>query len=499
MWLNKNMTLKQKLVLLSVLGISVNIIALLLVPLIRVNNPLLYVLLILIIFVFILSAYLLAINQIFKSFNYIIEVSSAIANGNLNVKLEKKYLGRDDEIGLISRAFYFMLLKIRQILNSLEIKVKDRTAQLAKTKATDEAMLSSIADAVIAIDNFGKIIYINNRAETMFNWDKSKIIGENILNVWNLKKDKNRNLSIENHPVSLALKGNKIYIEMKDNYWCVVDNNYMFPVNITVSPIILDNTTIGAISLTRDISEAKEIDKAKTEFVSLTSHQLRTPLSAINWFVEMLNSGETGGLNEIQKNYLEIIRKTSKRMTELVNSLLNVARIELGNFAVEPQLTDINLLAEISVEELRPLLIGKNLNLELDIDRSVPKIFVDVKLTSMIFQNLITNAIKYSYADGKIILSVKNGEHEIIISVNDNGIGIPKSNSGKIFTKFYRADNTAKIKTEGTGLGLYIIKNILEQTGGKIWFISEENEGSTFSVAIPYSGMKKREGQKKLS
>ncbi|OGG02375.1 hypothetical protein A2W14_00450 [Candidatus Gottesmanbacteria bacterium RBG_16_37_8] len=493
------MSLKVKIILFSTIISALTIIAVQLLFFSGINNLISPVFITIIGILILLVIYWIAVDLIFQKLIYLIEIAQTIANGNLNVRLKKSYLGRDDEIGIVSRAFYFMLLKIRQTLNSLEDKVRIRTEELANAKATDEAMLTSIADAVTAVDKNGNIIFINDKAEMMFSWEKQEVIGKNILSVWQLKIDVNKEVNFENHPILMALSGHKIFLTMKDNYWCYRDNNVPFPVNVSVSPIFLDQKIIGAIIITRDITDDKKIDKAKTEFVSLASHQLRTPLSAINWFVEMINSGETGEINQTQKKYLEIIQNTSKRMSELVNSLLNVTRIELGNFSIEPQPYDIISLAKMTITELQPEINGKNIIIEQDFDTTLNHIPIDIKLTTMIFQNLLSNAIKYSYQNGKIKFSIKKMNIDIYIIVEDNGIGIPKNDHAKIFSKFYRASNTTKIRSEGTGLGLYIIKNIIEQIQGKIWFTSEDNKGSTFYITFPVSGMIKREGQKKLS
>jgi signal transduction histidine kinase len=248
----------------------------------------------------------------------------------------------------------------------------------------------------------------------------------------------------------------------------------------------------------RDISREWDIDRSKTEFVSLASHQLRTPLSTISWYAEMLLAGDAGDLNKEQEDYLKEIYNGNKRMVELVNSLLNVSRIELGTLAIETEPTDLNKECESLLKELLPSITKKQIVLEKNIAENIPVIPADPKLVRIIFQNLLTNAIKYTPAHGKITIEISKNDKDILLRVSDNGFGIPKNQQSKVFSKLFRADNAREKETEGTGLGLYIVKLVVEAANGKIWFESEENKGTTFYVTIPAAGMKKHKGTKSL-
>lgn len=243
----------------------------------------------------------------------------------------------------------------------------------------------------------------------------------------------------------------------------------------------------------------KEVDRAKSEFVSLASHQLRTPPSAIKWFAEMLLNEKAGKIiDERQKKYLQEIAYNNKRMIDLVNQLLNVSRVELGTFAIEPRPTDISNVAEEALEELAPQIVKKELNAIKDFDENMPLINTDPALLRIIFQNLISNAAKYTPEKGTIQLTIKKETENFFIKVADNGCGIPKNQQPKIFTKLFRADNAREIDPDGTGLGLYIVQSIVKEMGGAIRFESEENKGSAFYVVLPLKGLKKREGTKGL-
>lgn len=247
------------------------------------------------------------------------------------------------------------------------------------------------------------------------------------------------------------------------------------------------------------LKEAENIDKAKSEFVSLASHQLRTPLTAINWYTEMLANGDAGKMNAQQKEFAESVHKSSIRMVDLVNALLNVSRIDLGTFSINPEPVDVKRLVRDVADELKPQIDTKHQTLKLDLPKSDITLMADEKLLRMVFQNLLANATKYTPEKGLLSLTLKVVGDQLTFDVKDSGIGIPKNQQSKIFTKLFRAKNAEESEAEGTGLGLYIVKSVIENAGGDISFESEENKGTTFHVSMPLEGMKKREGNKALT
>ena len=259
-----------------------------------------------------------------------------------------------------------------------------------------------------------------------------------------------------------------------------------------------------------DVTKEMEVDKAKSEFVSLASHQLRTPLSTINWYAEMLESGDAGPLTEKQHEFLKEIYLGSQRMVGLVNALLNVSRLELGRLTVEPSLTDLPTLSKTIISELKPIIEKNQLTVTEQYGESLPLANVDPKLISIVFQNLLTNAVKYTEEKGVIIFSIEMrkagesfGERTVegdsyAISVKDSGIGIPENQQHAIFTKLFRADNARERDQDGTGLGLYIVKEIVDLAGGAVWYNSKKGTGTTFYVLLPVEGMTKSFGKTSL-
>jgi len=247
------------------------------------------------------------------------------------------------------------------------------------------------------------------------------------------------------------------------------------------------------------VTREREIDKIKTEFISLASHQLRTPLTSIRWFTEMLLSTDVGKINKQQREFLESSYQSTIRMNDLVNALLNISRIESARLAVTPEPTDPVLLSKEILNNLKPLAAEKKHQITFTKPKGLPLVKTDPKLLKEILSNLLSNSIKYTPEKGKINLTISVKGPNVLFQVKDNGLGIPKVQQNRVFNKFFRGENIVKIDTKGTGLGLYIVKKLVETLQGKVWFESEENKGTTFSFTIPHAGIKKQKGEKTLA
>ncbi|MDA3840410.1 MAG: ATP-binding protein [Patescibacteria group bacterium] len=259
------------------------------------------------------------------------------------------------------------------------------------------------------------------------------------------------------------------------------------------------NKIIGSAIIMQDVTHLKYIDKMKTEFVSVASHQLRTPLTAIKLFTEMLINEQVGKMSKEQKEYLSNVYDSTERMVGLVNDLLNVTRIESGRLMINPEPVDLDKFLISLLAEAKPLAAIKKVKINYRAKKNLALIPLDKGLVRQVYHNLLTNAIRYTKNGGKVTVLVKENKDNFIVTVSDSGIGIPKKVQNRIFEKFFRADNAVKVATEGTGLGLYVSKMIIESSGGKIWFKSIKGKGTTFFVSLPKKGMKKKEGERGLS
>jgi signal transduction histidine kinase len=269
---------------------------------------------------------------------------------------------------------------------------------------------------------------------------------------------------------------------------------------VSAVPIIVGRTSIGTLVSLHDITREKMIEAMKSEFVSIAAHQLRTPLSGIKWTLKMLIDGDLGKISKDQKEILEKTYVSNERMISLVNDLLNVTRIEEGRYIHKPEMVNILDIVEPLVESYKAEAERKGikLNLETTKKRNL-NVAADIEKITLVAQNLLENALKYTPKGGKITFFVKHKvkANKIEVSVKDSGVGVPKDQQARLFTKFFRAANVMRMETEGSGLGLFICKNIIESHGGEIWFDSEENKGSTFYFTLPIVTEKEFEEFKK--
>lgn len=235
-----------------------------------------------------------------------------------------------------------------------------------------------------------------------------------------------------------------------------------------------------------DITESDRLDRAKDEFSSLVSHQLRTPLTIIQLYSDMLGGGMLGGLTDDQTEYLQRINNASRRLSRLVGNILDISRLEMAKSACNPQPTDLATYVASLVGELRPLAAGRGISLQVRGQAGCPSVALDQSMLREVLLNLLTNAIHYSPAgSGRVRLSYRVSGGRCSISVSDNGIGIPAAARPHIFGRFYRADNAADSGSEGTGLGLYLSRLLTEAMGGDISYSSTAGKGTVFRVRIP--------------
>ncbi|MCX6796801.1 MAG: ATP-binding protein, partial [Candidatus Falkowbacteria bacterium] len=378
----------------------------------------------------------------------------------------------------------------RNVLEDLQAEKE----ALTMAKAKDEALLASIGEGVVAVDESERIIAVSKATEKMLGWRFDEIKGKNLSDIIPIINEQGEFIPKEKRPMHLALSTSKIITTTTCFY--VRKDGTRFPVAIAVAPIILEGKIIGAIDNFRDITKEKEIDKAKTEFVSLASHQLRTPLTSIKWYSDMLLEGDAGDLNPKQKKFVGKLYQGNERMVDLVRNLLNVSRIELGVLAVNPRPIDIGELFKEVIKEQAFAVQEKKHKVVVEIPEGLPKISTDSTLARMIWQNLFSNAIEYTPPKGKITCTAEKKDKEIIIAIKDTGIGIPQKQQNQVFQKLFRGNNAVREHSEGNGLGLYITKAMVEALSGKIWFKSKEGEGTTFYVSLPIKGPKIRSGQK---
>ncbi|HEV7454193.1 MAG TPA: ATP-binding protein [Candidatus Saccharimonadales bacterium] len=370
----------------------------------------------------------------------------------------------------------------------------ERNAAVAKDERSG-AILTSIGDAVFAIDRHERITLFNPSAQQISGFTAAEAIGKPYKDILCFKLEKND--KINDGFIRRALAGH--ITSMKNHTLLVRKDGSSVAVADSAAPIFNAKRELeGVIIVFRDISKEAELDRAKTEFVSLASHQLRTPLSAVNWYSEMLLNGDAGKMTKTQIGHVREIYQGNQRMVELVNSLLDVSRLDLGKLPNQPTPTSMAELAESLHKELITPITQKKLKFTMNVEAKLPLVIADPKLLRMIVQNLLSNAVKYTPDKGAVTLTMKKGstvagKPTFTMTVADTGYGIPKAQQPKIFSKLFRADNVRALDVEGTGLGLYIVQQVITKLHGSIWFDSDENKGTTFHVVLPFDTWNKSE------
>lgn len=383
----------------------------------------------------------------------------------------------------------------RATINLLEDVDEEKTNALRHAKK-NELILRSMEDGVCVVDLEGKIQFMNMAGKKILGREKQNLQGKDLAGILNASIGE-KPISRLELPIMVGMRDRKIIYGDKDLNFTNLDKKRI-AVDSIASPLIIDKNVEGGVLVFRDVTRAREVDRMKSEFVSVASHQLRTPLTSMRWHNEMLLAGDLGAIGEIQKSSLEKMHDSILRMATLVNSLLNVARIESGRIQVKPTPTDLSVVIKETLENFEQQIKYKDIKVSTVFDETLAKINVDPELIGEVYSNLISNAVKYSNNAGNLSIILKGQADDILTEVSNTGLGIPKGQHEKVFSKFFRAENVISEDTDGTGLGLYIVKSIIESSGGKIWFESEENQGATFWFTLPKSGMIEKAGDRKL-
>lgn len=385
--------------------------------------------------------------------------------------------------------------ELRENLSSLDRQVRERTRKLENSKIalmniledfrkqkimTEEeqrknlAIINNFPDGLLIFDKENRLSIINAKAKEYFEISRMDYVYRESWNVENALEFKSL----------MKVIGSDIKIVVKQEL--VMRPNLIL--EVSVQEYSENGIKLGKFVILHDITRERKIQSLKSEFVSIAAHQLRTPLSAIKWTLMSFLDGDFGQLNEEQKKYLEKTNLSNERMINLVDDLLNLSRIEEGKYIYKTSIVSMkNMLnsvlksVEIRAREKSIGILSKEIG-------GLPDMVVDEEKIKLVMQNLIENAINYSHKNSKIEVSVMNRKKDkkIVFSVKDFGIGIPPEQKDRIFTKFFRAENAIKAETVGSGLGLFINKNIIEAHKGKIWFDSTVGKGTIFNFSIPY-------------
>ncbi|MDO8572834.1 MAG: ATP-binding protein [bacterium] len=373
----------------------------------------------------------------------------------------------------------------------LEGKVEQKTGELNRAKTHIETIIENLTSGLIEYDSLFTIVRINKTAEDMLGVSRKDVLGKRI-EPKNIHERPEWKSLIEVSYPALSQSVRKITKEVSGVDADVADLMITFPlereVQVTTLPIasVFSGDSKGFIKAIRDVTRERIIGRSKSEFISIAAHQLRTPLSAVKWAMRLLMDGDLGVMNTSQLKLLARGYETNEKMIRLVNDLLNISRIEDGRFGY--RFNKANIIETIESIAANSSISAREhgINVHINPPPQPIQLFVfDHEKISLAFQNLIDNAIKYTQKGGVITVDIIQEDMFVKISVHDTGVGIPKGQIGRLFTKFFRADNVMHMQTSGSGLGLFIVKNIIARHGGKISVESDENKGSTFWFTLP--------------
>jgi len=381
--------------------------------------------------------------------------------------------------------FFFGLFDLTEIKKT-EKDLKDAQAALtniledveeAKNRAEQErnrtlAIINNLTDGLLVFDLNNKLSLINPQAEEFFGAQAKSLINKPLSELSSLP-------SMEKLAKLLERETEKIFrkeIEIKNN----------LTLEVSTIPILRREKKSGTLVILHNITRKKMIERMKSEFVSLAAHQLRTPLSAIKWTMKMLMDEDLGKISKEQKEFIEKTYRSNERLISLINDLLDVTRIEEGRYLYKPIMVDFEPVVQFVVNLYKEETEKRKIKLEFKKpEKKLPGVMLDVEKIKLAIQNFLENSIKYTPSGGQVTVSLKHDKENVELSVKDSGVGIPADQQERVFTKFFRGANVVRMDTEGTGLGLFITKNIVEAHGGKIGFSSEKDKGSTFYFSLP--------------
>ncbi|MBI1812801.1 PAS domain-containing protein [Candidatus Peregrinibacteria bacterium] len=391
-----------------------------------------------------------------------------------------------DEVELLDQVIADLTTRLHASYENLEAQVADRTRDLRKQYALDRAILESIAYGVFAVDPDGRITSANSAAHHLLGFTREEMIGKSAVDILPLHAQR-LHVATPEHPVMRCLRMREIFRASPSMHVSVVRRNQTpLPVMLMVTPLVQDDQLLGAIVVFLDITEERQTDYMKSEFISLASHQLRTPLSTLRWYIELL--GDSENLTNEQKEYMQELDHAARRMAILLDTLLRVTRLDDKGVIIERTAINIVETMQRIAEELKLAVKEMLVSLSVTLPERPITIATDPVLLSIVVQNLVSNAAKYSPKGATVELTMRDLPGEIEISVRDQGVGIPQPEQMRVFEKFFRAKNVRSLLAEGTGLGLYLCKRIMESLGGAIAFTSAEGKGTTFTIRVPKTG-----------
>ena len=391
--------------------------------------------------------------------------------------------------------------KLRATLTELEAQYRE--AQ--RTRSEFQAILDAASDAMALVSPDQRLVMVDQQFKEMFGLGAEEVLGRRFSE---LQQELERTFAdpagFRKLVAGSAADAERQFTATFAQCWPQPRKLEFFSTPVRGA----DAEHLGRLYVLRDVTHEREVDRMKSEFVSLVSHELRTPLTSIKGYVDLLLDGDAGELTEEQQEYLSIIKNNADRLIALINDLLDVSRIESGKIELQRGPLDLSRLIHGVADSLRPSIEAKGQHLTLDLEGGhelsqagrdstlLPTVFADADRVTQILINLLSNAYKYTPAGGSISVRAYTEGDDVRVDVQDTGIGLSTEEQSQIFTRFFRARNRTTQEVGGTGLGLPIARSLVEMHGGKITVSSSPGQGSTFSFTLPVAQAQKVSLQK---
>lgn len=404
-------------------------------------------------------------------------VSKALTDPIKEMQVKAKAIGEGDYSGEVKIYGTDEIGLLAENINELSDEVERGQRRIESERRRLDSVLANMSEGIIATNRHGVIDIVNNMAVKMLDHSKNKVIGENILSLLQINQDYNLRTLVEKS------EGILVHFGEEDTEKTILRASFSLIQTET-------GFVSGVVCVLRDVTEEEKIEKNRKQFVSNVSHELRTPLTSMRSYIEALIDGAWKD-DELAPRFLEVAQSETDRMIRMINDLLHLSRIDSGKSELEKELIDITALFAqvlnrfemlIQSEELRE----KNYKIEKNLLADATFVDVDADRIVQVLDNIMNNAVNYSPEGGTITCGMKIKDGYVIMSIKDNGIGIPAEDLKHIFTRFYRVDHARSRAMGGTGLGLAISREVIEQHEGKIWAESKERSGTTFYIALPY-------------
>jgi len=371
----------------------------------------------------------------------------------------------DDELGQLAGA-----------INNLSIRVEESQESTEAERRRLDSVLSHMSDGVIATDRRGNITIINETASEFVDVSDEKAIGNSILDVLKIRDDYSLRDLIENQ--------DELMLDFSSNEHDLILNAYF-------SLIQRESGFIsGLVCVLHDVTEQQKIDNDRKQFVSNVSHELRTPLTSLRSYIEALSDGAWKD-PEVAPGFLKVTQEETDRMIRMINELLSLSRMDSGTTRVDMELVNINELFNYVLNRFDMILKkddnpAKYYTIKREFTKRDLWVEIDTDKFTQVLDNIMNNAIKYSPDGGVVTCRLLETHNQVIISISDQGLGIPRADLGHVFDRFFRVDKARSRAQGGTGLGLAISKEVVQMLGGRIWVDSVEGQGSTFYISLPY-------------